>query len=269
MKMKRSAVVVLIGVAGLWGCSDDTVYSDATTSTVSGECGPRGCVEGSGGGAGDDRDAPASESPEGDGGAEAPGEPEPPRPDEQEPTPDPVEPTPEPVEPRPDPVEPRPDEETSPHRFRFVLIEDLTERETNGTPGTDVDAVGVTPAGSDEERFATTVVDAVIGEASNNWRDPFEALGPPDSGCEIQGIVSLGGAAAGGYLMVGFATPEGDVLFGEGARVRVYETGPTYCPSRPGWFDDEYQLSVSVSANLDEFIEIGGMSAGQDEVTIP
>ncbi|MEO1273514.1 MAG: hypothetical protein AAFX99_35970 [Myxococcota bacterium] len=69
--------------------------------------------------------------------------------------------------------------------------------------------------------------------------------------------------------MVGFATATEDVVFGPGSVVRVYELGPTACPQRPGWFDDEYQVLVSVSANLDRFVEIGTLSAGADVVTVP
>ncbi|MEL6182002.1 MAG: hypothetical protein AAFS10_23785, partial [Myxococcota bacterium] len=151
------------------GCRDDVTY--AAQSTISTTCQePFPCQDPGAQGMGSSGEAmpPASGVP-----------PEVVEPSEEVPTEVPGEEPP--VEEAP-PVEERPDREgESPQSFRYVLIEDRTERSTNGTPGVDIDAVGVVPAGGGAERFATTVADVVIGSESNNWTDPFEGLGPPDA----------------------------------------------------------------------------------------
>ena len=142
--------------------------------------------------------------------------------------------------------------------YIYVLVEDLSRDEGGEGPGADIDAISVTVRGV--ELFATGVVDFSLGGGS--WLDPTEALGAPDSACTATNFVSLGGL--GGYLMVEFGA-----LFSSGDSVTVYELGVTTCPNQPQWIDEDYRVSVSVSTNFGDFIEIGVGGTGLNTIVVP
>ncbi|MEO1271653.1 MAG: hypothetical protein AAFX99_26470 [Myxococcota bacterium] len=145
-----------------------------------------------------------------------------------------------------------------PVQYRFVLIEDQSPTEREGdSPGSDIDAVSVTSDGV--EFFAVRVEDFSLGGGTN--LDVDQALGAPDSDCEAVNFVSLGGE---GYLVVSFG-----VAFESGDAITVYELGPTLCPERAQWIDNDYRVSVSVSTDLSDFIEVGEGGAGINTLIIP
>ena len=147
---------------------------------------------------------------------------------------------------------------------RFVLIEDLTDPIGGDAPGADIDAVSVLKPGA--EYFATAVEDSHLGGQRNAYMDVSELLGSPDSRCEKQNFVSLGGARAGGYVILSFGTEDRDVSIENGDSIRVHEIGRTLCPST-SYDDDPYSVSVSVSTDLGSFQEIG--TGGEGKNTIP
>ena len=151
------------------------------------------------------------------------------------------------------------DEEDYGGEFRYALIEDMSSDRSGEAPGVDIDAISVTVQGV--ERYATTVEDFALGGGS--YLDPTEALGAPDSGCQPEHLVSLGGE--GGYLIVSF--DEDHVRFDAGDLITVYEMGPTTCPNQPQWTDDAYR--VSVSNDLELFLEIGTGGAGVNTLVVP
>ena len=154
--------------------------------------------------------------------------------------------------------------------FRFVMVEDMSSGGTRGTPGADLDAIGVNIDGT--EFFATTVEDFNISQGrfdDNYASDPFSLIGEPDAGCELENFVSLGGAEGDGYVIVGFSNSEEEVRFGSGAVVTVYELGPTLCPERSSWFDDDYTVSISVSNARGDFEVVGVGTSGVNSFMIP
>ncbi len=161
------------------------------------------------------------------------------------------------TEPAPDPTpppDPGPDPGPDPDgQFRFVLIED-GGRLQGDQPGADIDAVSISgPDGV--ERFASMIQDVEVDDRRNNAPDPGEALGAPDSDCEIKGIVALNG----GFIILSFDTSVQPGIFGLGDTIRVYELGQTQC----GRFDDD-PYSVAISDDLGSFIFIGqGLGSGE------
>lgn len=152
-------------------------------------------------------------------------------------------------------------------KYAFVLIEDLTDPVAGDSPGADLDAVSVTIDGV--EHFATTVEDFNLGYTNNDYLNVNEVLGAPDSGCTKQNFVSLGGAQASGYIIVGFANEETDAFFTSGDSVTVYELGPTTCPSQANWDDDPYSVGVSISTDRGSFTEIGYGGMGNNTLIVP
>ena len=157
---------------------------------------------------------------------------------------------------------------TAPTGFRYVLIEDQTATVAGDAPGADLDAIGVTTADG-VEHFVTSVDDFNIGGAGNGYTNTNDIMGAPDSGCTKTGFVALGGAAADGYITVGFSTGSEEVRFQSGDRITVYELGPTYCTSQPTWDDDPYSVGVSVSDDRSSFTQIGTGGPGQNIITVP
>lgn len=156
--------------------------------------------------------------------------------------------------------------------WRYVLVEDLTPESEGESPGADIDAIGLRPAsaGNDREVFVTTVDDFQIGGGERNkWRDPQAVLGAPDSDCERQGFVSLGGKPEDGYLIVGFSTVEEEIQIRSGDVVVIYELGATSCPDSPDWQDDPFAVSVSLSDDRTTFEEVAAGATGLSSITIP
>ncbi len=155
------------------------------------------------------------------------------------------------------------DEETG-MSYRFVLIEDLTDPVAGEAPGSDIDAISIVrPNGA--EHYATSLEDYNVGNGS--FLDPTELLGAPDSNCEKQGFVSLGGAQSGGYVMVSFGTSTEDITINNGDSIKVHELGRTLCPSS-SYDDDPYQVGVSVSTELGTFVEIGTGGEGRNVIPV-
>ena len=147
---------------------------------------------------------------------------------------------------------------------RFVLIEDLTDPIGGDAPGADIDAISVIK--NEAEFFATSVEDSNLGGQRNAYLDVSELLGAPDAQCEKKNFTSLGGARAGGYVVVSFGTANRDVTIENGDSIRVHELGRTLCPST-SYDDDPYRVSVSVSTGLGTFHEIG--TGGEGKNTVP
>lgn len=149
-------------------------------------------------------------------------------------------------------------------KARFVLIEDLTDPIGGDAPGADIDAISVIK--NEAEYFATAVEDQHLGGQRNAYLDIQEVLGAPDSECEKKNFASLGGARAGGYVVVSFGTANQDVTISNGDSIRVHEIGRTLCPNT-SYDDDPYRVSVSVSTDLGTFHEIG--TGGEGKNTVP
>lgn len=151
-------------------------------------------------------------------------------------------------------------------RASYVLIEDLYAGSLAGSsPGTDLDAVGLTSQGG-SEIYASRVEGAQIPTAGNSFADPRAALGPPDAACRVQGFVSLGGAAAGGYVIVSFGEATRRRALQEGDLLTIYEVGRRGCPEST-YQDEPYRVSVSASTDLATFVEVG--QGGPDAHVIP
>ncbi len=163
-------------------------------------------------------------------------------------------------------LDPDDDLEPEPASKRFVLIEDMTPRVAGNAPGADLDAISVVKRNGGEF-FATALEDFEIGMGENLYSNPEEVLGAPDSDCEKKSFVSLGGAEAGGYVMVSFATSSQDVTVEAGDSIKIYELGSTLCPST-NYDDDPYNVSVSVSTDLGTFVEVGAGGEGRNVIPI-
>lgn len=151
--------------------------------------------------------------------------------------------------------------------YSAVLVEDTSGSTSGTSPGADLDAIGLDKDGT--VYHATHVLDANIGGGEGNeWDDPNAILGAPDSDCSLQNFVSLGGAPNGGYIMVDFHTDQGDVFIEEGDAIFVYELGPTFCTNRPNWNDETYAVSVSVSDDRANFVEIGAGGPGNNRIPV-
>ncbi|MEO1269965.1 MAG: hypothetical protein AAFX99_17905 [Myxococcota bacterium] len=145
----------------------------------------------------------------------------------------------------------------TPTEYSFVLVQDSsTPGGTGESPGADIDAIGLTADGV--ETYATAIDDFSIGGGTNI--DTTQALDAPDSGCMATNFVSLDG----GYLMVSFGK-----TFGTNDSITVYELGPTTCPGQAMWIDEDYRVSISVSNNLTDFVEIGSGGSGINTVPVP
>ena len=162
-----------------------------------------------------------------------------------------------------DPEDTDPEEQSL--SFRYVLVEDLTDPIGGDAPGADIDAIAVVK--NDAAFYATAIEDSNLGGNSNAFLDPGQLLGAPDAGCEKKNFTSLGGARAGGYVIVSFATPQRDVTIDNGDTIEVFELGRTLCPNTR-YDDDPYRVSVSVSDELGTFQEIGIGGEGQNSVTV-
>lgn len=148
--------------------------------------------------------------------------------------------------------------------WRFVLIEDLSDSGSGEYPGIDVDAIEVvTELGL--SYAATTIEDFNLG--GGIARDVSQVLGEPDSDCDPSSgaFLSLGGRAAGGYVMVGFSTPTRDATFRAGSTITVHELGATMC----GQFDDDpFSIAVSVSTDRASFTQLG-TATGTTTIPVP
>ena len=158
------------------------------------------------------------------------------------------------------------DNNDAPLVYAAVLIEDFSLPEPGDeAPGVDIDAICIDRDG--EELCAENAEDFDILGNDNNFTDVRLALGPPDSGCEAENFVSLGGM--GGYIVVSF----GEMSIESGDEIVVFELGPSLCPEQSEWVDDEYDVSLSVSvtcngdADCFEFIGSGG--PGQNVFVVP
>ncbi|MEL6181380.1 MAG: hypothetical protein AAFS10_20650 [Myxococcota bacterium] len=147
-----------------------------------------------------------------------------------------------------------------PSEYRYVLVEDTSNQFGGESPGPDLDAISIIFNETSEEVFASTVVDFELGMLGTNL-DIEQVLGPPDSGCEPSGYVSLGG----GYVMVGF----GIRRFSSGDLVLVYELGPGFCPNQQGWVSEDYTLAISISDAQSTFVEIGQGASGAVSFAVP
>ena len=165
----------------------------------------------------------------------------------------------------PDPGAEGPGDEGPALSYRYVLIEDLTDPIGGDAPGADIDAIAVVK--NDAAFYATAIEDSNLGGASNAFLDPGQLLGAPDAGCEKRNFTSLGGARAGGYVIVSFATPERDVTIDNGDTIEVFELGRTLCPNTR-YDDDPYRVSVSVADEIGTFQEVGIGGEGQNSVTV-
>ena len=135
---------------------------------------------------------------------------------------------------------------------RFVLLQDDTPSVTEGTPGSDVDAIGLIKGDGSGEFFAQTLsAESDVSCEGNDACDTSALLDAPD--------VVVGGECFGGgdvdtnlftslnqgFVIVGFSGGDnGDQIIENGDSIHVYEIGATEC----GRFDDDpYSVSVGVS----------------------
>ena len=153
-------------------------------------------------------------------------------------------------------------DDDQPDYARYVLIEDLSQNVSGGSPGADIDAVALVKS-SGAVYWATTTEDFTIGGGMNEHTSPDEATGEPNSECQVKNFVALGGANENGMLIVSFTSDENNVTIENGDRVRVIEVGETECSGR--FEDDPY--SVSISGGLDSYVEIG-RGSGTTEMTV-
>jgi hypothetical protein len=148
--------------------------------------------------------------------------------------------------------------------MQYVLIEDLSSNTQGDNPGADIDAIALSKNGV--EYPATSIEDYNIAMGSVSV-DPNQALGAPDSACEAQNFVALGGS--GGYLVVSFDTVEEDIEIESGDEIIVYELGATVCPNRPSWMDDPVSVGISSSTDVSTFTDIGTVGNGVNVVQVP
>ena len=132
------------------------------------------------------------------------------------------------------------------------VVEDLGDHD-EPFPGADVDAVllhkakGGTFGMETLEDFETTF------DGFSEAPDPTQILGMPDAGCDASSgrFYSIGGV--GSYVIGSY----GDQNIEAGDTIDVIELGSTEC----GEFDDEpYAVGVAISADGNQFIEIGTAS---------
>jgi hypothetical protein len=154
-------------------------------------------------------------------------------------------------------------------RYRFVLLEDQTSPVTGEFPGADVDAVELIKAGG--SHFASAVEDANVPADGNAAPDVDQLLGATDAGCDTDPVAftALGGADAGGFVIVSFGTAGEDVAIENGDSIKVYELGNTLC----GQFDDDpYRVSIGIGNTLGSFTEtgviLGGGGDGVNEIPV-
>ena len=149
-----------------------------------------------------------------------------------------------------------------PTAAHFVLIEDATDDVSGSSPGVDIDAIGVQKLNGGMW-WATSTDDFNIVNSgnTNEFINTSELLGAPDAECQIRNFTALGGAKGNGRVTVSFASTNfsGDIENGD--RIRVVELGQTEC----GQYQDEPYV-VSVSSDMDLFIEIGRASGSSDIV---
>ncbi|MBW1880948.1 MAG: hypothetical protein JRJ84_21545 [Deltaproteobacteria bacterium] len=115
--------------------------------------------------------------------------------------------------------------------FRYVLIRDLEDSESDsyGTNGVEIDGVELRHGGS--ANFADHVEFISFGSGETDFQDQNQVLGTPEGTCETEdgNFVSLGGTGGtGGYLVVSFETASGDPqAIMNGDQVVVHECGDT------------------------------------------
>ena len=139
--------------------------------------------------------------------------------------------------------------------YRFLLVEDLSTPVSGEYPGADLDTVELIK-GNGRIHYPSALEDFNIRGDNNLASDPTQLLGPPDADCQADSgrFVSLGGQAAGAYVILSYGTFDEDVTLNNGDSLRVYELGATLC----GEFDDDsVALSVSVGNTLGSFAELG------------
>ncbi len=169
-----------------------------------------------------------------------------------------------------------------PQLFTLVLIQDLAQAVVDGTPGADIDAVGLIKAEDGTELFAAVLqaesnvpCDAEEGGAINEACDPLALLGAPDAvnegECFGGGDVdtTLFTSLNQGFVIVSFGDDEVGAeaaVIENGDAIHVYELGATEC----GRFDDDtVTVSVGVSdQDLGAFIEMGTTVAGDNIIEV-
>jgi hypothetical protein len=150
-----------------------------------------------------------------------------------------------------------------PGQHRFIMVEDLTNPVAGDSPGADIDAISVIKGA--DEFFAQRVEDASVSTSTNRFDDPNEVLGPPDADCQVQNFVSLGGSANGGYVIVSMGQGQQEVAVENGDTIKVYEIGSFLCDR---FDDDPYQVSVSVTTDQGDFVELGQGGANNNLIPV-
>lgn len=151
--------------------------------------------------------------------------------------------------------------------YRYVKLEDLSQRELDGpSPGAEVGAVGLDRDGDGEvDHWASAVVEADLRGAGNAHRDASTLLGVEGMTCEGERYAALGGGA----VVVSFRDAAGEeITFGSGAMILVWEVGPTCCPARTSTRDDATRVLVSASKEPGSFEEVGVVGNGSNATQV-
>jgi len=150
--------------------------------------------------------------------------------------------------------------------YRYVKLENFVVAQDgdDALAGADLDAVGVEINGT--TYYATRVL---LHGGLRPGSDPTAILGPADSQCQFRKFLNLGPVSGAGFVVLGFDTQAGPLLFSSGARILVFELGPTLCPAEHNWRDDPVVVSVSADLKPESFEILGATGPGQNIVVIP
>jgi hypothetical protein len=152
------------------------------------------------------------------------------------------------------------EEEPAERPYRYVLLEDLSDSDDDPR-GADIDAIALEIG--DRLHYATIVEETDISSPDCL---PDQVLGEPDAECVLEGVCSMG--ADGHHLMVGFDSGGGEVRFGEGDAVVVYEVGEATCPDA-GFRAQPVRVSVSPTPSPDDAVDVGTVDATRNRLVIP
>lgn len=155
------------------------------------------------------------------------------------------------------------EEPEPPPTWRFLLIEDLSTSQNSGARvGLHLDAVLAQDLGEDI-RESTTVESIQTGDGE--LEDAPQVFGRPDAACDPSSdtFVNLGGLDAGGFIVVGFASPDNDAPFQATTSLSIYALDVA-CE---GFTDVPYRVSVSSDAARDTFIDVG-IGKGTDFISL-
>ncbi len=163
----------------------------------------------------------------------------------------------------------------APKTMRFVMLEDNSTDLSDGSPGADIDAIGLIKADGFESFAQSFSEESNVpcgpeddADAVNDACNPNAALGEPDAIDVDTGECFDGGqpdesqflSLNGGFVIVSFGGDEIE----NGDAIHIYEVGNTEC----GRFEDE-PFTVSVSDDdLGSFLELGVSSTGDNIIEV-